>query len=93
VKDELVTTYRPIVNGAGLAGMGYFAFLAVKRFTTSEGLEFWVMGGLAVFFAIASLAMWRWTSKARTSFELEICCAVTCGALLINTTVHQLIRF
>lgn len=93
MKDELVTTYRPIVNGAGLAGMGYFAFLAIKRFTTSEGLEFWVMGSLAVFFGLASLVMWRWTNKARTSVELEICCAVTCGALLINTTTHQLIRF
>lgn len=93
VQDELVNTYRPIVNGAGLAGVGYFLFTGIKRFTMSDGLELVVMGSLAVFFSIISAAMWYWTRKPRSSFQLEVCCAIICTALLANTGIHMLIRF
>ena len=93
IQDELVTTFRPIVSGAGLVGMAFFAFNAVKRFAFSDGLEQIVMGPLAIFFCLASGAMWLWTRKHRTAFELEICSAVICAALFINTLVHLLIGF
>ncbi len=93
VQDELVKTYRPIVNGAGLAGIGYFLFNAAKRFFISDGLEMMVMGPLALIFAFTSAVMWHRTREIRTALQLEICCAIICSALLINTTVHMLIRF
>lgn len=93
VQDELVKTYRPIVNGAGLAGVGYFLFNAAKRFTLSDGLEMIVMGTLAVALAAISGLMWFLTKKLRTAVHLEVCCAIICSGLLLNSTVHMLIRF
>lgn len=93
VQDELITTYRPIVNGAGLAGIAYFTFNAIKRFGFSEGLEFAIMGPLAVIFGLTSAAMWYWTRQPRTAFQLEGCCAVICAALLSNTLIHMFIEF
>ncbi|WP_300526761.1 EAL domain-containing protein [Maricaulis sp.] len=88
-----MTTFRPIVNGAGLVGMAFFAFNAIKRFGFSEGLGQMVMGPLAIFFGVASGVMWLWTRKNRTSFQLEVCSAVICLALFSNTVTHLLIGF
>lgn len=92
-RDELMATHRPILRGAGVAGIFYFAVNGLLKLLLSSAPEANTLGIISLGFAGFCALIWWLTKQAKTHPALELCGLALCASLIINVSVHMSITF
>lgn len=89
---ELMVTYRPILRGAGIAGMFYFSINVLKKIASSSPEAMTLAIASLVIGAVVALIWWV-TKLVKTPLGLELCGLALCSTLIANVSFQMSVVF
>lgn len=89
---ELMVTYRPILRGAGIAGMFYFSLNALKKLASSAP-EAMTLAIASLVIGVVVAVIWWFTKRVKTPLGLELCGLVLCATLIANVSFQMTVVF
>tara|TARA_R110002051_G_scaffold32382_3_gene73154 strand:- start:86703 stop:88667 length:1965 start_codon:yes stop_codon:yes gene_type:complete len=92
-RAELMVTYRPILRGAGYAGIFYFTVNGLMKLFLSGAPEANILGFVSLGFAAFCALIWWLAKRVKTHSGLELCGLALCSSLIVNVSIHMSITF